>query len=524
MPGHHGGVVATPHTLSTRAGIEILQAGGNAVDAAIAACAVQGVVAPETCGIGGDLFALVHRPGDAAPLALNASGRAGSGVDAAALRAAGHTEIPRGHPGAIPVPGCVDGWDALSSRLGRLGLAASLAPAIRLAEEGFPANDELVAAFRSSAAELAGVEAAAPLLRASRGSTIVRSQLAATLRLVADGGRAAFYEGPPGAAISAAVDGVITTSDLERSQADWVVPVSASAWGVTGWTVPPNSQGYLAVGGAAVLERLGWTDDPGDPRSWHLQIEAHRALAAGRDSVVVDPGRVPVDAGRLLDPARLDAVAASVDPSAARDLYAPAGAAGGTAYLCVVDGAGLAVSLIQSNFHGIGALVGAGSAGFLLHDRGRGFSLLEGHPGELGPGRRPLHTLSPTLWTRDERLALVLGTRGGHVQPQLVQQVAAFVLGAGLDPDEAQARPRWTVEPAPTPPGAPVPSGWRVRVEPDVPARVVDGLRRRGHQVVPADGPQSGWGPVSVIQVDEAAGWRLSARDPRVATTAVATA
>ncbi|TDC46376.1 gamma-glutamyltranspeptidase [Jiangella ureilytica] len=525
MTGSPGGVVATPHTLSTRAGVQILQAGGNAVDAAIAACAVQGVVAPETCGIGGDLFALVHRPGDAAPLTLNASGRAGSGVDAAALRAAGHHEIPRGDAGAIPVPGCVDGWAELSSRLGRLGLAASLAPAIRLADEGFPASDDLVAAFRANAAELAGAEAARPMLAArGAGSTVVRPQLAATLRLVAEGGRAAFYEGTPGRAVTEAVGGAITADDLRRSQADWVEPLSADVWGATGWTVPPNSQGYLAVGACAVLERLGWTDDPGDPQSWHLQIEAHRALAAERDSVVVDPDRMPVDAGRLLDPARLDAVAASVDPAAARDRHPAALAAGGTAYLCVVDGAGMGVSLIQSNFHGIGSLVGAGSAGFLLHDRGRGFTLVEGHPGELAPGRRPLHTLSPTLWTRGSRLAMILGTRGGHVQPQLVQQVATFVLGAGLDPDEAQARPRWTVEPAPGALGMPAPSGSRVRVEPDVPARVVDGLRRRGHRVTPVEGPQSGWGPVSVIRIDDRAGWRLSARDPRVATTAVATA
>lgn len=524
MTGSPGGVVSTPHTLSTRAGVQILQAGGNAVDAAIAACAVQGVVAPETCGIGGDLFALVHRPGDAAPLALNASGHAGSGVDAAALRAAGHEEIPRSHPAAVPVPGCVDGWAALSARWGRLGLAAVLEPAIRLADEGFPANDELVAAFRAGAAALAGVEAAQPMLAARRGSTVVRSQLAATLRQVADGGRAAFYEGTPGQAISAAVDGVITADDLRRDQADWVAPLSVDAWGATGWTVPPNSQGYLGIGGCAVLERLGWADDPGDPHSWHLQIEAQRALAAGRDELAVDPGRVPVDLDQLLDPARLDAVAGSVDPAAARDRHAPAPAAGGTAYLCVIDGDGMGVSLIQSNFHGIGSLLGAGSAGFLLHDRGRGFSLVQGHPDELAPGRRPLHTLSPSLWTRGGRLTTLLGTRGGHVQPQLVQQVASFVVGAGLDPDEAQARPRWTVEPPAAAPGRAVPSGSRVRVEPDVPARVVDGLRRRGHEVVPADGPQPGWGPVSVIQVDDATGWRLSARDPRVATTAVATA
>ncbi|TDD64320.1 gamma-glutamyltranspeptidase [Jiangella aurantiaca] len=524
MTGSPGGVVSTPHTLSTRAGVHVLQAGGNAVDAAIAACAVQGVVAPETCGIGGDLFALVHRPGDAAPLALNASGRAGFGVDAAALRAAGHDEIPRNHPAAVPVPGCVDGWVALSSRLGRLGLAAVLEPAIRLAEEGFPANDELVAAFRAGAAALAGVEAAQPMLAARHGSTVVRAQLAATLRLVADGGRAAFYEGAPGRAISAAVDGVITADDLRRDQADWVDPLSVDVWGTTGWTVPPNSQGYLGIGGCAVLERLGWADDPADPQSWHLQIEAQRALAAERDDVAVDPGRVPVGLDRLLDPTRLDAVAASVDTAAARDRHAPLLAAGGTAYLCVVDGEGMGVSLIQSNFHGIGSLLGAGSTGFLLHDRGRGFSLVPGHPDELAPGRRPLHTLSPTLWTRGGRLAMILGTRGGDVQPQLVQQIAAFALGAGLDPDEAQARPRWTIEPPAAAPGTPAPFGSRVRVEPDVSARVVDGLRRRGHDVIPADGPQAGWGPVSVIKVDDASGWRLSARDPRVATTAVATA
>ncbi|WP_026875062.1 gamma-glutamyltransferase family protein [Jiangella gansuensis] len=519
MPSSSGGVVATPHTLSARAGAEILQAGGNAVDAAIAACAVQGVVAPETCGVGGDLFALVHQPGAATPLALNASGRAGAGVDAASLRAAGHREIPRSHPGAIPVPGCVDGWVALSSRLGALPLASVLAPAIRLATDGFPASDELVLAFQGSRELLADQEAAAPMFAAtSVGSPVVRAQLARTLRAVADGGREAFYGGAAGRAIIDAVGGVITADDLRRDQADWVEALSVDAWGATGWTVPPNSQGYLGIGACVVLERLGWGADPADPRDWHLMIEAHRALAAERDGVVVDPSLVPVDLQRLLDPARMDAVAASVDPGRARDRHPPALAAGGTAYLCVLDASGLGVSLIQSNFSGLGSGVGAGAAGFLLHDRGRGFNLAAGHPGELAPGRRPMHTLSPTLWTRDDDLALLLGTRGGHVQPQLILQLAAWVLGAGLDPDVAQVRGRWTVAlPAQRP------SGSHVRVEPDVPARVVDGLRRLGHEVEPVDGPQSGWGPVSLIRVDDD-GTRLSARDPRVETTAVITA
>jgi gamma-glutamyltranspeptidase/glutathione hydrolase len=177
----------------------------------------------------------------------------------------------------------------------------------------------------------------------------------------------------------------------------------------------------------------------------------------------------------------------------------------------VLDGNGVGVSLIQSNFQGIGSGVGAGGAGFLLHDRGLGFTLTPGHPGELAPGRRPLHTLSPTLWTRDGRLALLLGTRGGHVQPQVVTHLAAALLGAGVDPAAAQAGARWT---------ALSEAESSVRVEPDTPAAVIDGLRRRGHDVAVMPEPQSGWGPVSMIQVHPD-GQRASARDPRVPTTAV---
>lgn len=523
-PAGGRGVVVTPHGASTATAVETLSAGGNAVDAAMAACAVQGVVAPHTCGIGGDLFALVHRPGEARPLALNASGRAGSGVDATALRAAGHTTIPRDHPAAIPVPGCVDGWAELAARLGRLSLSDVLGPAIRLADHGFPADRDLVTAVDARRAELSAHEAAAPLLGRT-GALFRRPQLAATLRAVAHDGRDAFYDGPIARAITSATGGVITPDDLRRRQAGWQDPLAVDVWGRTAWTTAPNSQGYLATGACAVLERLAGQPDLDDPLTWHLAIEAYRALAAEREFLVADPDHMPVDVAGLLAAERLDAVADTVDHRRARPRPEPVSAAGGTAYLCVLDGDGLGVSLIQSNFSGFGSGIGVGSAGFLLHDRGRGFTLEPGRANELAPGKRPLHTLSPTLWTRDGRLSALLGTRGGHEQPQLLLQVAAALLGAAAgvgadpaaaEPASAQARPRWTVD---------VPAadlhGSHVRIEADAPDAVRAELSRLGHDVTVVAPRQPGWGPVSVISAT-ADGTFVGAADPRVSTTTVA--
>ena len=514
------GLVATPHGASTAAAVETLAAGGNAVDAAIAACAVQGVVAPHTCGIGGDLFALVHRPGASQPLALNASGRAGSGVDAAALRAAGHSTIPRDHPAAIPVPGCVDGWVELAGSLGRLSLAQVLAPAIRLAEYGFAADRDLVTAVDARRDELSAHEAAAPLL-GGPGAFVRRPQLAATLRAVAQEGREAFYDGPTARAITSATGGVITPDDLRRRQADWQEPLAVEVWGRTAWTMAPNSQGYLATGACAVLERLAGRPDPDDPLTWHLAIESYRALAAEREFLVADAGHVSVDVATLLAAPRLDAVAEAVDPRRARLRPEPVPAAGGTAYLCVLDREGVGVSLIQSNFSGFGSGIGVGSAGFLLHDRGRGFTLEPGRANELAPGKRPLHTLSPTLWTHDGQLSALLGTRGGHEQPQLLLQVAAALLGApgdpaSADPVSAQARPRWTVDV----PGTGV-HGSRVRIEADAPESVRADLAGRGHDVAVVPPRQPGWGPASAISA-AADGTYTAAADPRVSTTTVA--
>lgn len=518
----YGGLAVTPHVLSTQAAMATMAGGGNGVDAAVAANAVQGVVAPETCGLGGDLFALISQPGVETPLALNSSGRAGSRAADLAdeLRRSGVEAIPQRHPAAITVPGCVDGWLELHQRLGRIDLATVLGPAIQLARNGFPANREMTAAFAARQEELGDEPSAADLYPSGRppleGDRIVRPALAVTLEAIVDDGREAFYAGTIGPAISDAVEGALTPSDLERSQADWVEPLSVDVFGATGWTIPPNSQGYIALVALAIADRLG-LPPPDDPAAWHLGIESYRLAAADRDDVLSDPESMEMPAGALVASERLEELAALYSPEVAAHTTPARDARGGTAYMCVVDGDGLGVSLIQSNFHGIGSGVSVVGGGFLLHDRGRGFTLQSGHPNELAPGQRPLHTLSPTIWTRDGRLSGIIGTRGGYMQPQLVAQLATLIAGHGFEPQRAMAAPRWMV---------PLPNDSEgrslVEVEPGTPEPVVDGLVRRGHTVQRHQLPQGGWGPMSAIRISTE-GLRTGAADPRVDTATAAT-
>jgi gamma-glutamyltranspeptidase/glutathione hydrolase len=503
-----GGVAVSPHHHSTGAALEILAAGGNAVDAAIAANAVQGVVAPETCGVGGDLFALVHEPGSGVPHALNASGPAGSRVDADALLAAEGT-MPYFGRHAVTVPGCVAGWEALAERLGTMSLAQVLAPAIRHAEAGILANEELFRALGARGDELAGQPIAAELIPDGVpppvGTRLPRPSLARTLSRVATDGRAGFYESEVAADISEAVGGTITTDDLAAFRPEWVQPISLGLFGMTGWTIPPNTQGYLTLAALGALERFEATTDRG--LAIHREVEAYRAFAWERNDVVSDPRTAPpMD---LLDEERITRRAAMIDDDRAGTWPAPGQVPGGTAYLCVVDSSGMGVSLSQSNFSGLGTTIGAGRSGFLLHNRGGGFTLEPGHPNRLAPGRRPLHTIFPTLWTQGGRLAALLGTRGGHQQPQILTQVARRLWADGLEPDAAQAAPRWELR------SLDRNGDDRVRVEDE---SMADPLRRRGHDVE-VIGPRPGLGPVSVITID-ASGLRTGAPDPRVRTTA----
>ncbi|HKX73971.1 MAG TPA: gamma-glutamyltransferase family protein [Acidimicrobiia bacterium] len=516
----YGPAVVTPHILATQAGMKVMAQGGNAADAMVAANSVLGVVAPETCGIGGDLFALVHRPGMDAPDALNASGRAGSGVDPESLVAQGHQQMPPFDPQSVTVPGCVDGWDMLLARYGSLPLAEILQPSLRLAREGFPASTELTRALAAQQQTLAPQSAAEGLYPGGKppavGDRLFRPGLFRTLSAIAQDGKPAFYRGAVAAAISEATGGVITPTDLAGCQGEWVDPISTNVFGLTGWTVPPNSQGYLTLAAARAFELLDPPLDPESAESWHLAIEAYRVMAYDRDEVLSDPVIAPQSAKELVDEGRIKARASLIDPHHASQRVAPAPLPSGTAYLCAVDAAGMGVSFIQSNFMGIGSRIGAAEAGFFLHNRGAGFDLRPGHPNRLAPGRRPLHTLSPSLWTRGNNLAAVLGTRGGDYQPQLLLQMAIRLFSAGVEPGAAQSRARWMIDAF----AAPHPT---VAVEAHTPPAIVAGLRERGHRVEVREEVQHGWGPVSVITVDER-DLRTAAADPRTDTAAAAVA
>ncbi len=507
--------VSTPHHLSAEAGRQILMNGGNAIDAAIAAVAAQGVVAPETSGIGGDLFALVHRPGWEKPVALNASGRSGSNASAAILRDSEETEVPRDHPSTVTIPGCVDGFVALSE-FGALTLGDALAPAIELARSGFEVSTEQAAAFNRMAAVYRDNPAVADFYPSgrpvARGDVIRRLNLAATLQSLADSGRDAFYRGRAGEDIVAAVGGLITLDDMESSQAEWIDPIGVDVAGLRAWTIPPNSQGYLGPATLAVFEMLEPPEDPESPLRRHLLIEAYRSLAWERNDLVADPDHLALPADLLLDRDRLERAAARVSLSRSGVWPQGMGTTSGTAYLCVADSSGMAVSIIQSNYRGTGSPFGAARSGFLLQDRGAGFSLTPGHPNELAPGKRPLHTLAPTLWTEGTNPKWLLGTRGGSVQPQLVAHVGAAAILGGVELETAQSAPRWTISDF-----GPY-SESRLTVEPGMSDATLADLRSRGHVIEELDALQPGWGPLSLIELE--GDTRRSAADPRVDTTA----
>ena len=508
-------VAVTPHYLASEAAIRVIKNGGTAVDGAIAADATLAVVAPDTCGPGGDLFAIVHRPGDERPAVLNASGRAGSGAIAAALRDDGLTEVPFRSPWSITVPGCVDGWEALVDRFSALTLADDLAPAIELALHGFPASIELASSLGRIRGLISGQPSAGALYPdgapPAPGATLRRPYLAQTLRAIAAHGRDSFYLGDVGAGIIGATGGVVVREDLERRQAVWVEPASAEIFGVTAWTVPPNSQGWLTLATLRIFEMLAPPRDPSDPAFQHALIEAYRSVAWERDDTTSDPDSAPFSPEQLLDPERLAGRASEVDPRRARGWPSTSPAPGGTAYLTTRDHDGMVVSFIQSNFWGIGSGFSAGATGVWLHNRGAGFDLRPGHPNELAPGRRPLHTLAPTLWTNGGQVRLVLGTRGGDQQPQLLAQVAANQWWAGLDPDLAQRQPRWKIE-ANTSSGLPV-----VHYEPRYAQETIDGLSSLGHRLETASAWEADWGPVATINAGAAV---RGCADPRISTAA----
>ena len=499
---------ATADQHATQAAVATFGSGGNAVDAAIAANAVMAVVAPHLCGMGGDLFALVRTPyGDVA--GLNASGRAGSGADAGALRAERATTMPMRHDiRAVTVPGCVDGWCTLHARFGQLDLATVLAPAIRLAAEGFPASPLLVASVtmldapgREQLAELAEQATVA-------GVRVRRPGVALALHGLVAGGRDTFYGGAFGEGLLGLGAGLFTAADLDRVQADWVTPLRAEAFGVELATIGPNSQGYLTLGASRLATSVGLPADPDDAQWAHVLVEA--ATAAGHDR----PAVLHEDADGKALLAAIDGRLSEIDPHRATRRGAPT-AVGDTTYLCTADESGMAVSLIQSNASGFGSWLVEPTTGINLQNRGLGFSLEAGHPAELAPGRRPPHTLCPVLATRGGELAAVFGAMGGDAQPQILLQLAARLFAEGDSPAAAVNAGRWALRGPST--GFDTWTGDApptVVLEGHVPPAWQDDLLARGHDIAIAPAFDSRFGHAHVIAVEES-GCFAAAADPR---------
>jgi gamma-glutamyltranspeptidase/glutathione hydrolase len=432
-------LVASADRRASAAGVAALRQGGSAVDAAIATNAVLAVTGPHLCGLGGDLFALVHD--GTAVHALNASGRAGSGSDAETLRREGHRDMPFRHDvRTVTMPGCVDGWIELHRRFGRLPLDELLRPAVEAAERGAEASPLLVASVRMlddrGRAQLRELADQAT----GRHSVVFRPGTARTLRAIADQGRDGFYLGEFGRGLLELGGGIFSADDFQRSSADWVDPLHADAAGSRIHTIPPNSQGYLLLASALLAEQPGPIGRLDDPAVAHLLIECSKAVGRQRPAFLHEHA----DAAAVLAEAR--AGRPVVDPARAAAWGVPSGA-GDTTYLCAVDAGGMGVSLIQSNASGFGSWLAEPSTGINLHNRGLGFSLEPGHPAELRPGRRPPHTLSPALATHpDGRLRAVFGTMGGDAQPQILLQVAVSLLAHGLDPSTAVNSSRWILQ------------------------------------------------------------------------------
>lgn len=503
-------MVSSDDHVATSAGVAMLARGGTAVDAAIATNAVLAVTAPHACGLGGDLFALVHRDGGA-PSALAAVGRAGSGADAERLRSEGASQMPmHGDIRSVTVPGCVDGWMALHERFGRVAIDQVLAPAIRCATDGFAPSPEL----RGAASRLGPAH---ECLETITSPGPARSPgVARLLTAVAEGGRSGLYEGELGAALVALARGEITGDDLERGCAEWVEPLHVDAHGVRLWCPPPTSQGYVGLAAWWMTEGLDLPEDPQSPAWPHLLSEAIRQSAADRTQVLHEHA----DGHALLSPERLAPRAGRISGDGRSDAtYAPAG--GATTYLCAADRDGMAVSLIQSNAASFGSHIEVPGTGVFLQNRGQGFSLEEGHPAEYGPGRRPPHTLSPYLVTDPAgALVAVLGTRGADAQPQVVLQLLVRLLLEGDSPAAALHASRWLIAARDEGPFA----TWRdpdrtlLKLEPAAPRGWLPGLQRLGHEVVLAAEGDTAFG--SAHMITSRGGILAGASDPRSSTAA----
>jgi gamma-glutamyltranspeptidase/glutathione hydrolase len=515
------GIVAASQPLAARAGVQILERGGHAVDAAIAANAVMGLVEPEMNGIGGDLFAIVSESSGAGLHGLNAGGWAPSGLTPALLRSKGLTEMPFGGIHTVTVPGAVAGWAALHERFGRLPFADVLAPAIFYAEHGFPVSDVIAARWAQWTDKLsADPNAAATYLPNGRapisGELFSNRDLAAAMQRIADHGTAGFYEGPTAAAIldySRVHGGTMTADDLREYVPEWVDPISTTYRGWRVYEIPPNTQGIAALIMLDLMEQFPLHDYGfATAASLHVMIEAKKLAYADMLRYVADPkvGEVPVPAlvnkdaakarARLIRP---DAAAVRVKPVVLDPVTTRHG--GDTIYLSAIDRDGNIVSLIQSLYQGFGCGFVPTGAGFALQNRGALFTLDEHHPNVLAPRKRPLHTIIPGFMQKGD-LRVGFGIMGAWNQAQAHAQFVANIVDYGMDIQQALEAPRFTKSTF---------DGCDVSVEAQVPESVRVELTRLGHDVTVVPPGSGAFGSGQAVMSHDGTGVHFGASEPR---------
>jgi gamma-glutamyltranspeptidase/glutathione hydrolase len=503
-------MVAASQPLAAQVGLDILKAGGNAIDAAVAVNAMLGLVEPNMNGIGGDLFAIVWSAEDEQLYALNATGRAPYAISRDVFSRQGLTEVPADGPLTWTVPGAVDGWNELLQRFGTMTFSELLNPAISYARTGFPVSEIIQRQWRGAANALARwPDSANTYLPNGRppeiGELFKNPSLAATYETIALGGRDAFYRGDIArriVAFSEANGGYFTMADFEDHTSEWVDPVTTNYRGYDVWELPPNSQGIIALMMLNILEGFDITAmGHNTADTLHLITEAKKLAFADRDTFVSDPNANSLPITELISKSYGATRRTLIDPNQASVVtegnpYEHSE----TVYLTVVDKDRNAVSLIESIFGNFGSRIVPGDLGFALQNRASGFSLEEGHLNSLEPHKRSLHTNMPGFITQNGRPIMPFGVMGGHMQPQGHVQVLLNMIDFGMNVQEAGDAAR-------------VRHGSVLAVEPGISDAVIAELERRGHTVERAGG--GGMGGYQAIQIDPDTGMLHGGTDPR---------
>jgi gamma-glutamyltranspeptidase/glutathione hydrolase len=516
------GMAATSQPLATATAIRVLQQGGNAVDAAIAANAVLGVVEPMSCGIGGDLFAIVWDAKTKKLYGLNASGRSPASASLDFFKAKGLKVIPTFGPLSWSVPGCVDGWDQLRKRFGTRPWPELLAPAIEYAEAGFPVSEIIAAGWRESEPSLREIPTSAdcylPGGRApGKGDVFRNPGLARSLRTIAKDGRDAFYRGPLAEAIvkySQSVGGLFSLSDFAEHTSNFLDPVSTNYRGYDVWELPPNGQGIAVLQMLNLLEpydlkKLGAQS----AEALHLMIEAKKLAYEDRAKYYADPDFARLPIAELISKPyaarrgrELKANRANPAPVPGNPMQAD------TIYMTVVDGDFNCVSLIQSNFHNFGSRHVPADLGFALQNRGNLFALDPNHLNRLEPRKRPFHTIIPGFVTKDGQPWLSFGLMGGDMQAQGHAQVITDMIDFGMDVQEAGDAPRFCHEGSSEPTGQPAKGGGTVALESGISSEIRRQLEAKGHHLLASPGSFGGY---QAIRIDLKRGVLIGGSDPR---------